>query len=104
MRGMGNMGNMMKQMQKLQKEMEQTQKDLEQSLFVVEDNQHLVKVTMNGKKELQSLDIQEVLVDPEDIEMLQDVLIATINKAVMEVEDKTQASMGQFTKGLNLPF
>ncbi|EHR37966.1 YbaB/EbfC family nucleoid-associated protein [Facklamia languida] len=104
MRGMGNMGNMMKQMQKLQKEMEQTQKDLEQSQFVVEDNQHLVKVTMNGKKELQSLDIQEALVDPEDIEMLQDVLIATINKAVKEVEDKTQASMGQFTKGLNLPF
>lgn len=104
MRGMGNMGNMMKQMQKLQKEMEQTQKDLEQSLFEVEDNQHLVKVTMNGKKELQSLDIQEDLVDPEDIEMLQDVLIATINQAVKEVEDKTQASMGQFTKGLNLPF
>lgn len=104
MRGMGNMGNMMKQMQKLQKEMEQTQKDLEQSLFEVEDNQHLVKVTMNGKKELQSLDIQEDLVDPEDIEMLQDVLIAAINQAVKEVEDKTQASMGQFTKGLNLPF
>lgn len=104
MRGMGNMGNMMKQMQKLQKDMEVAQKDLEQSQFVVEDNQKLVKVTMNGKKEIQSLEIKEALVDPEDIAMLEDVLIATINQAVKEVEEKTQASMGQFTKGLNLPF
>lgn len=107
MRGMGNLGNMqgmMKQMQQLQKDMEKTQKELESSDFVVEDAQQLVKVVITGKKEIKELVIKEELVDPDDIDMLQDVLLATVNQAIQTVEEKTQSEMGRFTKGLNLPF
>ncbi|MCR8969929.1 YbaB/EbfC family nucleoid-associated protein [Facklamia sp. 7083-14-GEN3] len=101
---MPNMNNMMKQVQKMQKEMEKTQKELETKEFVVEDAQKLVKVVMTGKKEIKELTIKPDLVDPEDIEMLQDVVLATVNQAIQEVEQTTQDQMGQFTKGLNLPF
>ncbi|MGF3072903.1 YbaB/EbfC family nucleoid-associated protein [Facklamia sp. P13069] len=101
---MPNMNNMMKQVQKMQKEMEKTQKELEAKEFMVEDAQQLVKVVMTGKKEIKELTIKPELVDPEDIEMLQDVVLATINQAIQEVEQTTQDQMGQFTKGLNLPF
>ncbi|MGF3114232.1 MULTISPECIES: YbaB/EbfC family nucleoid-associated protein [Facklamia] len=101
---MPNMGNMMKQVQKMQKEMEKTQKELEAKEFVVEDAQQLVKVVMNGKKEIKELTLKPELVDPEDIEMLQDLVLATVNEAIQEVEQTTQDQMGQFTKGLNLPF
>ncbi|MGF3066522.1 YbaB/EbfC family nucleoid-associated protein [Facklamia sp. P12945] len=101
---MPNMNNMMKQVQKMQKEMEKTQKELEAKEFMVEDAQQLVKVVMTGKKEIKELTIKPELVDPEDIEMLQDVVLATINHAIQEVEQTTQDQMGQFTKGLNLPF
>lgn len=104
MRGMGNMGNMMKQMQKMQKEMEKTQKDLEAREFTIEDNQKLVKVVMNGKKELMELTIQPALVDPEDVDMLQDLVLTTVNQALAEVEKASQEQMGRFTQGLNLPF
>ncbi|MGX7107283.1 YbaB/EbfC family nucleoid-associated protein [Hutsoniella sourekii] len=104
MRGMGNMGNMMQQMQKLQKDMEKTQKELEASVYQATDTNQLVTVKVNGKREILELTIDEALVDPDDIDMLQDLVIATINEALAQVDQATQDKMGRFTKGLNLPF
>ncbi len=104
MRGMGNMGNMMKQMQKMQKDMEQEQKALEVTEFTAEDTNGLVKVVLNGKREVKELTINEALVDPEDVEMLQDLVLATVNEGLKTVEKATEERMGRFTQGLNLPF
>lgn len=107
MRGMGNMGNMqgmMQKMQKMQKEMEKTQKEIESSEFEVSDAQHLVNLKINGKKQLTALEIKEELVDPDDIEMLQDLVIATVNDAISYVDKVTEEKMSKYTKGLNLPF
>lgn len=107
MRGMGNMGNMqgmMQKMQKMQKEMEKTQKDIDETIFEATDVNNLVTVKVNGKKIVQDIIIQEALVDPDDIEMLQDLIIATLNDALSQVDTVTDERMGKFTQGLNLPF
>ena len=103
-KGMGNMQGMMQQMKKLQRDMEKEQQSLEESFFEATDHQNLVSVKVNGKKELVELTIQEALVDPEDVDMLQDLVIATVNEALSQVDAATQERMGRFTQGLNLPF
>lgn len=104
MQGMANFQGMMQKMKKLQKDMEKAQKQIEETIFEVSDSQNLVQVKMNGKKELTDLVINEALVDPDDIDMLQDLVISTVNDAIKEVEAKTEATLGKYTKGLNLPF
>ena len=107
MRGMGNMGNMqgmMQKMQKMQKEMEKTQKEIDETIFEASDVNQLLTVKVNGKKVITDIEIQEALVDPDDIDMLQDLLIATLNEAMAQVDQVTDERMGKFTKGLNLPF
>ena len=107
MRGMGNMGNMqgmMQKMQKMQKEMEKAQQEIEARIFEVSDSNQLVTVKMTGKKQITELIIAEDLVDPDDIEMLQDLVLVTVNAAIKEVEETTEATLGKFTAGLNLPF
>lgn len=107
MRGMGNMGNMqgmMQKMQKMQKEMQKTQADIEATIFEVSDNQDLVTVKMTGKKEIVELKIDQALVDPDDVEMLQDLVLATVNQAIQKVEKTQEEKLGKFTAGLNLPF
>lgn len=107
MRGMGNMGNMqgmMQKMQKMQKEMEKTQKEIDETIFEASDVNQLITVKVNGKKEIQDIEIQEALVDPDDIEMLQDLIIATTNDALSQVDKISDERMGKFTKGMNLPF
>lgn len=101
---MKNMQGMMKQMQKMQQQMESEQKALEATEFMVEDSQGLVQVRLNGRKELVDLVIAKDLVDPEDIDMLQDLVLATINQGLQEVDQATQDRMGRFTQGLKLPF
>ena len=106
-RGMGNMGNMqgmMQKMQKMQKDMEKEQKEIEISIFEASDNNNLVNVKVSGTKQLVELNIKEELVDPDDIEMLQDLVIATVNEALTEVEQVTAERLGKYTQGLNLPF
>ena len=107
MRGMGTMGNMqgmMQKMQKMQKEMEKTQKEIDETIFEASDVNQLLTVKVNGKKVITDIEIQEELVDPDDIDMLQDLLIATLNQAMAQVDQVTDERMGKFTKGLNLPF
>ena len=100
MRGMGNMQGMMKQMQKMQKDMAKAQEDLNAKEFVGTSNGDLVTVTLTGEKKMKDISIKPEAVDPEDIEMLQDLIILATNDALEKVEVETQATMGKYTKGI----
>lgn len=91
-----NMQNMMRQAQKLQKQMEQKQADLAASQFTGKSAQELVTVTFTGDKKLISIDYKEAVVDPEDIETLQDMTTQSINDALSQVDDATKKIMGAF--------
>ncbi len=97
------MNKMMKQMQKMQKDMMKAQEELQDMTFEATAGGGMVKVVANGKKEITDIEIKEEVVDPEDIEMLQDLILAATNEVLKEVEDKTNDTMGKFTKGMNLP-
>nr|WP_268951491.1 YbaB/EbfC family nucleoid-associated protein [Ruoffia tabacinasalis] len=101
---MGNMQGMMQKMQKMQKDMEKEQKAIETSIFEASDNNNLVTVKVTGAKRIVELEIKEDLVDPEDIDMLQDLVIVTVNDALVQVDKATEQRLGKFTQGLNLPF
>ncbi|MGY3724081.1 hypothetical protein SAMN05421767_1384 [Granulicatella balaenopterae] len=103
MRGMGNMQGMMKQMQKMQKQMVDAQNALHEEEFVGKSQSDMVTVTVNGKREITNVAIKEEAVDPEDVELLQDLVMMAVNDALQQVEAKTESTMGQFTKGLNIP-
>ncbi|AGY80920.1 MAG: YbaB/EbfC family nucleoid-associated protein [Psychrobacillus sp.] len=100
MRGMGNMQGMMKQMQKMQKEMATSQEDLNAREFVGVANGNMVTVTLTGDKKMKDIAIKPEAVDPEDVEMLQDLIILATNDALEKVEIETQAVMGKYTKGI----
>ncbi|WP_375105785.1 YbaB/EbfC family nucleoid-associated protein [Lysinibacillus fusiformis] len=104
MRGMGNMQGMMKKMQKMQKEMMEAQEALNAEQFEGLAGGGMVKVTVSGQREVVSVNLDESVVDPEDIEMLQDLIVIATNEALKKVEEKTNSTMGKFTQGLNLPF
>ncbi|MBZ6527322.1 YbaB/EbfC family nucleoid-associated protein [Aerococcaceae bacterium DSM 111021] len=104
MGNMGNMQGMMQKMQKMQKDMEKEQKSIETTIFEASDNNNLVNVKVTGTKQIVELDIKEALVDPEDIEMLQDLVIVTVNDALAQVDKATEERLGKYTQGLNLPF
>ncbi|RDW15276.1 YbaB/EbfC family nucleoid-associated protein [Oceanobacillus arenosus] len=99
----GNMNNMMKQMQKMQKKMMQAQDELHEMAFEASAGGGMVTISANGKKEITDIQIKEEVVDPDDIEMLQDLIVAAVNDVMKQVDDKTNDTMGQFTKGLNVP-
>jgi len=100
---MGNMGNMMKQMQKMQKKMMKAQEELHEMTFEATAGGGVVTAKANGKKEITDIIIEEEVVDPEDVDMLQDLIIAAVNDVIRQVDTKTEETMGQFTKGLNMP-
>lgn len=107
MRGMGNMGNMqgmMQKVQKMQKEMAKEQQLIEETVFEKSDNNALVTIKMKGNRQLTDIDIKPELLDPEDVDMLQDLLVSTINDVISEIEKTTDDRLGKYTKGLNLPF
>lgn len=106
-KGMGNMGNMqgmMQKMQQMQKDMEKEQSAIQNTDFTATSVNNLVTVKVSGTKEVLQIELAPALVDPDDIEMLQDLVLATVNDALKQVDQTTEARMGQFTKGLNLPF
>lgn len=103
MRGGGNMNKMMKQMQKMQKDMAKAQEELEQMSFEANAGGGMVKVTANGSKQITKIEIKEEVVDPDDIEMLEDLVLAATNDVIKQVDEKTNDTMGQFTKGMNMP-
>ncbi|MDN3020268.1 YbaB/EbfC family nucleoid-associated protein [Paenibacillus sp. BSR1-1] len=102
--GMGNMQNMMKQMQKMQKQMAEAQEKLGQEKIEGTAGGGMVTVVVTGHKEVVDVQIKPEAVDPDDVEMLQDLVLAAVNDALKKAEELTNNTMGQFTKGMNLPF
>ena len=96
----GNMANLMKQAQKMQKQMEEAQANLESQEFTTTAGGGAVEVTITGKKEITKVKIDEEVVDPDDIEMLEDLIVAATNEALRKVEDENAAMMQQLTGGL----
>ncbi|GKU27374.1 YbaB/EbfC family nucleoid-associated protein [Clostridium folliculivorans] len=101
--GGGNMNNLMKQAQKLQKDMEDMQKDLENKEFEASVGGGAVVVKVNGKKEIKSINIKPEVIDPDDAEMLEDLVLSAVNEALRKAEDETANKMGKLTGGLNMP-
>lgn len=96
----GNMNNLMKQAQKMQKQMEEAQKALEEQEVTATAGGGAVEVTVSGKKEVLKVKLSEEVVDPDDIEMLEDLIVAATNEALRKVEEASQASMSKITGGL----
>jgi hypothetical protein len=99
----GNMNNMMKQMQKMQRDMEKMQSEIEAKEFETSVGGGAVTVKVNGKKELIDVTLDESVVDPEDIEMLQDLIIAAVNQAISIAEETSSKEMSKLTGGMNIP-
>ncbi len=99
----GNMAGMMKKVQKLQADMAKLQEELKKRTLEVTAGGGAVKIVISGEKEIQSLKISPEAVDPEDTEMLEDLLIAAFNEAVKNVDEMTTTEMGKLTGGMNLP-
>lgn len=99
----GNMNNMLKQVQKMQKQMEKMQAELEEKEVEASVGGGAVSVKVNGKKEVLDVKIQPEVVDPDDIEMLQDLIIAAVNEAIRKAEEMMNAEMGKITGGMNVP-
>ena len=100
--GGGNMNNLMKQAQKMQKQMEQAQADLEERDFTATAGGGAVNVVVSGKRELKSIEIDREVVDPEDVEMLQDLILAAVNEGLKQVDSFSQQSMSRFTGGFGI--
>ncbi len=96
----GNMGNLMKQAQKMQRQMEEAAKELEEKEFTATAGGGAVTVTVSGKKVVKSIKLSEDVVDPDDIEMLEDLIVAGVNEAFSQVDAFSAKSMGSLTGGM----
>ncbi len=103
MGGMPNMNNMMKQVQQMQKKMEQTQEELNNREFETSAGGGAVTVKINGKKEILTIDIKPEVVDPDDVEMLQDLVLAAVNEAIRTADEIVTKEMSKITGNMNLP-
>ena len=98
----GNMNNLMKQAQRMQRQMEETQKEMEEKEYEATAGGGAVTVKVSGKKEVLSVKLSEEVVDPDDIEMLEDLIVAATNEALRMLEEDSAKSMEALTGGLNL--
>ncbi len=98
----GNMNNLMKQAQKMQRQMEESQKDLETKEFVAKAGGGAVEVTVTGSKEVTKVKLDKEAVDPEDSEMLEDLIMAAVNEALRMAEEANAEVMSKMTGGLGL--
>lgn len=103
MKGLGNMGNIMKQAQKLQEKMSKMHEELGDETVEASAGGGMVKAVANGKQQIVSLHIEKEVVDPEDIEMLQDLVIAAVNDSLTKSQEMVNERMGKLTGGLNIP-
>ena len=103
MGGAQNMNAMIRQAQKMQDEITTLQEDIENREFSATSGGGAVSVVVTGKKIIKSLTINKEVVDPEDVEMLQDLVISAINEAVNQVESTTEPEMSKITGGVSLP-
>ena len=100
---MKGMGNMIKQAQKLQAKMLRLQEELGEKTVESSVGGGMVKVVANGKQEVLSLEIDPEVVDPEDIEMLQDLILSAVNDALSKAQQMVSSEMGKLTGGMNIP-
>ena len=98
----GNMNNLMKQAQRMQRQMEESQKELEEKEFTATAGGGAVEVTVTGKKVVTNVKLDKDAVDPDDVEMLQDLIMAATNEALGKAEEAGAAMMSGMTGGLNL--
>ena len=101
--GAQNMNQMIKQAQKMQDQITELQEDIEARDFTATAGGGAVEVTLTGKKTIKALTLKPEIVDPEDIEMLQDLIISAVNEAVNNIETTTENEMGKITGGVSLP-
>jgi nucleoid-associated protein EbfC len=101
--GMPNMNAMMKQAQKMQKDMARVQEELEQREFETSAGGGAVTVKVSGKKEIVDIQIKPEVVDADDVEMLQDLIMAAVNEAIRIADETVAREMSKLTGGLNLP-
>lgn len=99
-----NMNNLIKQAQKMQADMQKQQEELEAKEIEASVGGGAVVVKMNGKKEVLDIAIKPEVVDPDDIEMLQDLVLSAVNQAISEIEELQKSQMSKLTGGMNLPF
>jgi len=107
-KGMGgggpqNMQAMLKQAQKMQEQIELKKAELEQKEYVVSSGGGMVEVTVTGKHEVKAIGINPEVVDPEDVEMLEDMLVAALNEANRQIDEEAEREMDAATGGLNIP-
>lgn len=103
MKGMPNMGQLLKQAQKFQAKMAELQEELNQRTVEASAGGGMVTAVANGKQEVLSITIDREVVDPDDVEMLQDLILAAVNDALNRAKDMTNEEMGKLTKGMNIP-
>ena len=101
--GPSNMQSMLKQAQKMQEDMAAKQAELEEREYDISAGGGVVNVKINGKKEILSVKLAEEIVDPDDIETLEDLIVAAVNEAIKKVEAVSSSEMSQITGSLNLP-
>ena len=100
---MKGMGNMMKQAQQLQSKMMKLQEELADKTVESSSGGGMVKVTANGRQQIISIQIEQEVVDPDDVEMLQDLVMAAVNDALTKAQEMVSSEMGKLTGGLNIP-
>ena len=96
----GNMANLMKQAQKMQRQMEENQKELEEKEFTAKAGGGAVEVIVSGKKEITKVKLSEEAVDPDDIETLEDLIMAAVNEALRQVDEESSQNMNKLTGGM----
>lgn len=103
MGGGGSMQKQLQQMQAMQKRMEALQAEIEEKEMTTTAGGGAVTVTVNGKKEITKLELKPEIVDPDDIEMLQDLIMVAVNEGIRQIEEMANSEMGKLTGGLNIP-
>lgn len=98
--GMGNMQNLMRQAQKLQEEALKAQNDIDNSDFSASSGGGMVNVVVSGKRQIKSLEIKPEVVDPDDIDMLQDLIMAAVNEALTSAEKTREEKMNKISGGM----
>ena len=104
MGGMGNMQQLMRQAQKMQQDVAKKQEELNEREFEATAGGGVVHVVVYGRKELKSITIAPEVIDPDDAEMLQDLVVAAVNEALRKADEAISAEMGRLTGGMNLGF
>ena len=100
---MKNMSKLMKQAQQLQTKMAQLQEELGEKTIEATSGGGMVKVVANGKQQILSIQVEKEVVDPEDVEMLQDLIVAAVNEALSRSQAMVNEEMGKLTGGMNIP-